>query len=103
MQNTLIPQYADLSFASQADFEAWLLKTTKYEIDLEDLGQDLVKFWVAENMEILHATTGMSAHLYNGCFITNGEPQELGGLKIFNPKANDESFLRFQIEKVITK
>jgi len=61
------PIYKDVSFESEKEFQAWLKKTTVCEIEFEDHGQDLMKIWIAENGEILHAN--LQASIWNGRFV----------------------------------
>ena len=91
----LIPQYKDVQFNSKAEFDSWLAETTAYEIDFFDDGQDLQKFYVAENNEIIHADFGAMAALYNGVFVVE-MPVDLGHVKIYNPKYNPVPYYIFK-------
>lgn len=61
------PQFKDLTFKSQKEFNEWLGKTADKQIILEDLAHDLTKIWVHESGEILHCN--FHANIYNGKFI----------------------------------
>ena len=61
------PQYKHLTFKSQKAFDEWLEATTTRSITFVDFFQDLLKIWIAENGEILHAN--LQASVWNGCFV----------------------------------
>jgi hypothetical protein len=96
------PQYVDLKFASSQEFDVWLEETTKYKVTFQDEGQDLIRFYIAENMEIIHTHINSLASIYNGAVVTNGVPQELAMLQIYNPKFDETQYIKYQIDRVIT-
>lgn len=54
-QNNMKPQYRDLKFKTDAQFQKWLTETARFKIDFRDYGQDLQTIWTDEHGEILHA------------------------------------------------
>lgn len=94
------PQYVDKKFNGKAEFDKWLKETTKYIVTFDDRGQDLLQFHIAENMEVIHVELPNLAHIYTGSVVTNGEPQELAMLQIYNPNFKETSYLKYQIDKV---
>lgn len=48
-------QFKEITFKSETEFNEWLEKTTHKKIFFKDKGQDLMKLWVSESGEILHA------------------------------------------------
>ena len=99
----LIPQHQNVKFDNDADFKIWLEENTSYTVEFFDDGQDLIRFYVAENNEILHGDYFGAATIYNGCFVVE-TPYEFGELKIYNPKRQPEPYyLKFQIDKVTRK
>ena len=60
------PQYKNLNFDTPEDFDQWLQATYHCTVEFQDMGQDLLKIWLAESGEILHAN--LQASIWNGCF-----------------------------------
>jgi len=90
-------KYKDIKFKTAEAFEKWLKETTKWEIELEDMGQDFLRFYVAENGEILHAAP-FGASLWNGQFIITNKIFLHEGGKIVFPQTQSE--LKYPIKKV---
>jgi hypothetical protein len=63
------PKYKDLKFKSEKEFQKWLNKTTKIEIEFEDDGQDFLRWWLDENGEVLYSDL-QSAVKYHGKYKT---------------------------------
>jgi len=53
-------QFKEITFKSETEFNEWLEKTTHKKIFFKDKGQDLMKLWVSESGEILHANSNFS-------------------------------------------
>ena len=68
-------QFKEITFKSEAEFNEWLEKTTYKKIFFKDKGQDLMKIWIAESGEILHAN--LQSSIWNGRFV-NMENLEKG-------------------------
>lgn len=98
---TYKPQYVDLKFNSEGEFEAWLKETTKYEVTFYDEGQDLLQFYIADNMEIIHTKISSLGSIYNGSVVTNGIPVDLAMLQIYNPKFEETQYIKYQIDRVV--
>ncbi len=74
-------KYKSLKFATDKEFYAWLKEKTRTEIELKDLGHDLIKFWIDEHGEILDCNAHQ--HMYIGKFITN-ESFKIGDALLIN-------------------
>ena len=59
-------QYKNLKFDTPEDFDHWLQATYHCTVEFQDMGQDLLKIWLAESGEIIHAN--LQASIWNGCF-----------------------------------
>ena len=60
------PQYKNLTFETPEGFDQWLQATCYCTVEFQDMGQDLLKIWLAESGEILHAN--LQAGIWNGRF-----------------------------------
>ena len=60
-------QYQNLQFDDREAFNGWLDETTHCTVEFQDMGQDLIKIWVAQSGEILHAN--LQASIWNGRFV----------------------------------
>lgn len=75
-------QFKEITFKSETEFNKWLEKTTHKKIFFKDKGQDLLKIWIAESGEILHAN--LQCSIWNGRFV-NMENLEKGSfLQLWN-------------------
>jgi hypothetical protein len=63
----MTPQFKDLKFKSNSEFNTWLVETSKFAIILEDRGQDMQTIYVHKSGEILHCD--FHAKIYNGRFV----------------------------------
>lgn len=54
------PQYADLKFKTEAEFQKWLNKLFAFKIEFVDTGRDLQQIWIADTGEILHSNAQTS-------------------------------------------
>lgn len=70
------PQFKELTFKSQKEFDKWLSEKAKCQIDLVDFGQDMQRIYVHESGEILHCDFQES--IYNGKFVDNIDKLEPG-------------------------
>lgn len=52
---TPVPQFKDLKFHSDAEFEKWLKGMKPTQIDFVDTGRDMFRIWIHESGEILHS------------------------------------------------
>ena len=74
------PQFRDLKFATDEDFNVWLEKTHAKRITFVDWGRDLTDFWVVPSGEIIHSN--LQTDIWCGKFVNLetvkvGEPIEM--------------------------
>ena len=78
------PKFKDLKFESHKDLEKWLKSNSKFILELQDKGQDLLKIWVHKTGEILDCNANQN--LYLGEFVDlekleKGKPIVVSGVK----------------------
>jgi hypothetical protein len=61
------PQHKDRKFPNKEEFDRWLKNTTAYLIEFVPHGQDVQRWWVDENGEVLHSD--FQASIWNGNMI----------------------------------
>jgi hypothetical protein len=61
-----VQQYKDLKFKNKQSFKNWLSRTSRIIVEFKDFHQDLIKIWLDEHGELLHAE--MQSFLKPGYF-----------------------------------
>lgn len=88
-------KYINLTFNKKAEFDKWLKETSYKTIWFKDNGQDLLKIWVAESGEILHANT--QARIWNGKFIDMENISEGKNIRFWNKELQEWDEKTFEI------
>jgi hypothetical protein len=92
-------KYKDLRFESKEAFEAWLEETATRKIIL-DGNQDVNRFWIDDEGEILHCFYGQQT-VWIGSFIKLDSLAIGKNLMMFNPKYhNDWTEMTFNVESI---
>ena len=103
--NDFTPKFKDVKFDNETEFLKWLVETTKVAIVLEDAGQDLIKFWIAESGEILHTELPNLASIYNGSLLLDNPELILKGdqISIWNINFKELMTIKYKVKKVLRK
>ena len=91
-------QFKELMFKSETEFNEWLEKTTHKKIFLKDKGQDLMKLWVSESGEILHAN--MQSYIWNGRFVNMETLAKNTHLCLWNNQTSEWDVMNFEVDVV---
>ena len=88
-------QFKEITFKSEKEFNEWLEKTTHEKIFLKDKGQDLMKLWVSESGEILHAN--MQSSIWNGRFVNMETLAKNTNLCLWNNQTSEWDIMNFEV------
>lgn len=88
-------QFKEITFKSETEFNEWLEKTTHKKIFLKDKGQDLMKLWVSESGEILHAN--MQSSIWNGRFVNMETLAKNTNLCLWNNQTSEWDVMNFEV------
>lgn len=88
-------QFKEITFKSETEFNEWLEKTTHKKIFLKDKGQDLMKLWVSESGEILHAN--MQSSIWNDQFVNMERLAKNTNLCLWNNKTSEWDVMNFEV------
>lgn len=88
-------QFKEITFKSQTEFNEWLEKTTHKKIFLKDKGQDLMKLWVSESGEILHAN--LQSSIWNGRFVNMETLAKNTNLCLWNNQTSEWDVMNFEV------
>ena len=88
-------QFKEITFKSEKEFNEWLEKTTHKKIFLKDKGQDLMKLWVSESGEILHAN--MQSSIWNGRFVNMETLAKNTNLCLWNNQTSEWDVMNFEV------
>ena len=88
-------QFKEITFKSEKEFNEWLEKTTHKKIFLKDKGQDLMKLWVSESGEILHAN--MQSSIWNGRFVNMETLAKNINLCLWNNQTSEWDVMNFEV------
>ena len=88
-------QFKEITFKSETEFNEWLEKTTQKKIFLKDKGQDLMKLWVSESGEILHAN--MQSSIWNGRFVNMETLAKNTNLCLWNNQTSEWDVMNFEV------
>ena len=78
------PQHKNKTFQNKEEFDRWLRNTTAYLINFVPHGQDVQKWWVDENGEVLHSD--FQASIWNGTMINITMLKELNRVVLSDGK-----------------
>lgn len=88
-------KFKEITFKSETEFNEWLEKTTHKKIFLKDKGQDLMKLWVSESGEILHAN--MQSSIWNGRFVNMETLAKNTNLCLWNNQTSEWDVMNFEV------
>ena len=88
-------QFKEITFKSETEFNEWLEKTTYKKIFFKDKGQDLMKIWIAESGEILHAN--LQSSIWNGRFVNMKTLAKNTNLCLWNNQTAGWDVMNFEI------
>lgn len=88
-------QFKEITFKSETEFNGWLEKTTHKKIFLKDKGQDLMKLWVSESGEILHAN--MQSSIWNGRFVNMETLAKNTNLCLWDNQTSEWDVMNFEV------
>lgn len=88
-------KYKDLKFESEQAFEGWLSEMSYKTVYFRDKGQDLLKIWIAESGEILHAN--LQASIWNGRFVNMETLAKNTNLCLWNNEKKEWDVMNFEI------
>lgn len=88
-------QFKEITFKSETEFNEWLEKITHKKIFLKDKGQDLMKLWVSESGEILHAN--MQSSIWNGRFVNMDTLAKNTNLCLWNNQTSEWDVMNFEV------
>ena len=88
-------QFKEITFKSETEFNEWLKKITHKKIFLKDKGQDLMKLWVSESGEILHAN--MQSSIWNGRFVNMDTLAKNTNLCLWNNQTSEWDVMNFEV------
>lgn len=100
-----VPKYTDVKFDNDESFRAWLNEVTDIEIVFEDQGQDLMRFYVAENSEIVHVELPQLGNIYNGALLLDDNDFIMEGdyASLYIPQFDEPSQIKYLISQIIYK
>lgn len=88
-------QFKEITFRGEAEFNEWLEKTTYKKIFFKDKGQDLMKIWIAESGEILHAN--LQSSIWNGRFVNMENLEKDSFIQFWNNSKSEWDIMSFEI------
>lgn len=97
------PQYAHLKFENRELFVEWFRATTKMQIDLIDEGQDLIRFYIAENGEVIDTEIQALGNIYNGALLLD-DPELISigdDIALWLPKFEEVSIIKYPVKQII--